>query len=582
MVTENAPTHSNAVVRNEVPASSQSEIDQALAVLTANKDAWATMDIPGRIALLDRIREDMPKVHDRWMAAARAAKKSRPETMDVVSDYYSFTAIYRYIRFLRKALQDIQQTGKPAIPGKVSTRPNGQVVAQVVPYDQKEAMALPGIRAEVWMDPSVSLENGGIPQASFYRTQDRKGQVCVVLGAGNLGALVSGDFMHKLFVEGQVCALKMHPVNEYLGPFFEEGFSALIEAGFLQVLYGGTQVGSYLCNHPAVDSVHMTGAARTFEAIVFGAGEDGRRRKEAHRPQLTKPFTAELGNIAPVIVVPGPWSEKDVRNQAKRLGSWLVPNAGYACLTPRLFIQMEGWEHRQSLNDGIAAFLDTISTQEAYYPGSLELHQQFIKAHPEALQLGQRHEGHLPWTFIPGVDAANEDEICFSCEPFLSLYSETALEANNVVDFIDKAVAFANEKVWGTLVATIVVHPKSMKDPAVAAAVNRAVENLQYGSIVFNNLGVMAHYMMATPWGGLPGTDIYDVQSGIGFVNNPLMFDRAQKSVIYSAFTPIADPFLANQTNAVPWFRQDMRYHYSPSVGNMFKLIWKAMTLKEA
>ena len=582
MITSEPSTQKYSINKKELTPSSHAEMDQALAVLSSHKDAWATMDIPGRIALLDQIKKDMPKVEERWMAAGIVAKESRPETLDVVADVYSFTAIYRYIRFLRKALQDIQAFGKPKIPGKVSTRANGQVFAQVVPYDWKEAMALPGIRAEVWMDPSVSLQNGGIPQASFYQSDDRKGQVCAVLGAGNVGALVSGDFMHKLFVEGQVVALKMNPVNEYLGPFFEEGFRALIDAGFLQILYGGAQEGSYLCNHPSVGSVHMTGAGRTFEAIVFGPGKEGQERKQSRQTQFTKPFTAELGNIAPVIVVPGPWSEKEIRNQAKRLGSWLVPNAGYGCLTPRLLIQMENWEHREKLNKEIADFLDSVTTMKAFYPGSFELHQKFMDAHQEALQLGKPKEGHLPWTFIPGVDAANEDDICFKVEPFLSLFSETALTATNPADFIDKAVEFANEKVWGTLVASIVVHPKSMKEPAVAAAVNRAIENLRYGSIVINNMGIMAHYLMATPWGGYPGTDIYDVQSGIGFVNNPMMFDRVQKSVVYSDFAPIADPFLANQTNNYSWFHQDTRYHYDPSVANMFNLILKAMTLKEA
>jgi len=68
----------------------------------------------------------------------------------------------------------------------------------------------------------------------------------------------------------------------------------------------------------------------------------------------------------------------------------------------------------------------------------------------------------------------------------MSLFSETALEAENVVEFIGKAVKFANEKLWGTLVASIVVHPASMKDPAVAAAVDQAIADLRYGSIVVN------------------------------------------------------------------------------------------------
>ncbi len=565
---------------NPMQPSSESEMDQALNILTSHKDEWVTMDIPGRIKLLDRIKQEMPKVEERWMAAGIIAKGSRPKTLDVAGDQYSFTMIYRYLRFIRKALMDIERTGKPKIPGKVSTRANGQVVAQVIPYDWKEAMALPGFRAEVWMDPSVSLQNGGIPQASFYHQQKRQGRVCVVLGAGNVGALVAGDFMHKLFVEGQVCALKMNPVNEYLGPFFEEAFRALIDAGFLQILYGGGPEGSYLCNHPAVDSLHMTGSVRTYEAIVFGAGEEGRQNKAVRKPQLTKTFTAELGNIAPVIIVPGPWSEKEIQFQAKRIGSWLVPNAGCACLAPRLLIQMKNWEHREKLNQKIADFLDGVVTMKAYYPHSFELHKNFTDAHPEALLLGKPKEDHLPWTFIPNVDAANEADICFTTEPFFSLYSETALEAENVVAFIENAVAFANEKVWGTLVASILVHPKSMKDPAVAEAVNIAIENLRYGSIVINSLGVMAHYMTTTPWGGYLGTDIYDIQSGAGFVNNPLMFDRVQKSVVYTAFKPIADPFLADQSNNYDWFHQDTRYHENPSVGNLFNLIMKAMTLK--
>ena len=580
MPTINTSGQNSLLSNKKLTPSSQAEIDQALSVLAAHKDAWATMDIPGRIALLDRIKHDIPGVEERWLAASMAAKESPPESYGAAVDWYSITVIYRYIRFLRKALQDILQYGKPKIPGKVSTRANGQVVAQVVPFDWKEASALPGMRAEVWMDPSVSLQDGDIPQASYYQRKDHKGQVCVVLGAGNIGALVSGDFMHKMFIEGQVVALKMNPVNEYLGPFYEEGFRSLIEAGFLQILYGGTQEGSYLCNHPAVDCVHMTGSTRTFETIVFGPGAEGQQRKKAQQPIFTKPFSAELSNISPVIVVPGPWSEKDVKNISARLGSWLVANSGHNCLTPRLIIQMKNWEHREKINKGIADFLNRIKTTKAYYPGSFELHQQFIDAHPEARQLGNPQEGHLPWTFIPAIDSSNTDDICFKREPFMSLYAETALEGKDIVEYIGKAVEFANNKVWGTLVVSIVVHPKSMKDPAVAKAVNKAIEDLHYGSIVINNWGALAHYMTATPWGGYPGSDIYDVQSGIGFVNNPFMFDRVQKSVIYSDFAPIADPFLANKINYF-WFRQDARYHDNPSVANMFKLIWRAMTMKE-
>jgi acyl-CoA reductase-like NAD-dependent aldehyde dehydrogenase len=569
-----------SAVNKTMPPTSQVEMDRLLAVLTAHKAAWAVMDIPGRIALLDQIKLDLSKVEERWVAVALMTKGANAETLTEGVERVSFIWAYRQIRFVRKALQDIARFGKPQIPGKITTRPNGQVVAQVMPYDWKEQLALSGVRAEVWMDPSVPLEADGIPQASFYHQRDTNGQVCLVLGAGNVGGLVIQDFIHKLFVEGQVVAVKMNPVNAYLGPILEDGFASLVRAGFLQILYGGAPEGAYLCNHPAVDSVHMTGSDRTFDAIVYGSGAEGNERNQARQPRFVKPVTAELGNISPLIVVPGPWTEKDIKNQSARIGSWLVPNSGHNCLTPRMIIQMINWEHRQKLNQAIADFLACTKTGKAYYPGSFELHRQFVEAHPQARQLGDPQDGHLPWTFIDNVDETNADDICFRREPFVSLFSETALEASNVAEFIGKAVTFANERLWGNLTASILVHPESMKDKSVAAAVDQAIADLRYGSIVVNQWGGLAHYLMITPWGGYPGNDLNDVQSGIGFVNNPLMFDRVQKSVVYTEFAPLADPTLANATNSHLFYRQAVRYQFNPSVGNLFKLVWRAMTTK--
>ena len=564
-----------------LPPSSQTEMDQAIAGLTAHKDAWARLDIQGRIALLDQVRADLPGVEERWVLANMAARDAQMETQAEGAEWTMLSIVYKQIRALRQALQDIARFGKPRLPGKISTRPNGQVVVQVHPAGGQETIALGGMHAEVWMDPSVTLAAGGIPQAGFYQPAEKQGRVCLVMGAGNVGAWVTIDILTKLFVEGQVVAVKMNPVNEYMGPILAEGFQALIRAGVLQILYGGPQAGAYLCNHPQVDDVHMTGSDRTFESIIFGAGEEGQQRKQARRPVFTKSFTAELGNISPVIIVPGPWTAQEIQKQAARIASWLVLNSGCTCSTPRMIIQMKSWDHRDGLNQAIRGFLANTKTRKAFYPRSFELHQQFTQAHPEALRLGEVQAGHLPWTFIPKVDPANPDDICFQREPFMSLFSETALEAQSVVEFIRKAVDFANETLWGTLCATIVVHPASMKDPAVAAAVDQAIADLRYGAIVINQSAGMAVYLPLTPWGGYPGSSIFDVQSGIGKVNNPLMFDRPQKSVCYADFTPISDPTNANVPKGYLFSRQDVRYQANPTVGNLVKLLWIAMTLKE-
>ena len=66
-------------------------------------------------------------------------------------------------------------------------------------------------------------------------------------------------------------------------------------------------------DHPLVGDVHVTGSDKTHDAIVFGAGEEGARRKAANDPVLTKPVSCELGNVSPVVVVPGVWTRQGDR-----------------------------------------------------------------------------------------------------------------------------------------------------------------------------------------------------------------------------------------------------------------------------
>ncbi|MCL4257461.1 MAG: aldehyde dehydrogenase family protein [Anaerolineales bacterium] len=553
----------------------QPALDAKLARLQAGKQAWAQLPVAARIAVLDQIVADLPAIEERWVAASLAAKSGQMSSLAEGEERFTLTVTYRLLRYLRKALVDIEKHGQPRLPGKVCWKHAGEWRLDVYPQSVKDFLALPFVKAEVRVYDSMQGDEP--PRAAFYRQADPQAKICLVLAAGNIASTVNYDFLHKLFVEGQAVFLKMNPVNAYLAPLIEEGFRALIEPGYMQVAEGGAEVASYLVNHPAIDELHLTGSDRTYEAIVFGPGEDGRRRKRDKQPLVTKPFSAELGNISPVIVVPGPWSAADVRKQAAKIGGWLVRNAGFNCITPRMLIQHAAWAQRQPLNEAIAAYLAELPTRKAYYPGAERQHAEFVQAYPQAQQLGQPAEGQLPWTFVAGLDPADAGQLAFCEEPFMGLFSETALDAADTIEFIANAVKFANEQLWGSLSVSIIVHPKSLQDPLVAAAVEQAVDDLNYGTVVVNHWGALGYYMGITPWGAAPGHDMYDIQSGVGFINNPLMFDRPLKSVVRAPFVSIPDPYHAHSRRSYLYFRQDTRYQAKPSVWNLLKSLWYAL-----
>lgn len=513
-----------------IEPTSQKTIDEALEVLTAHKDAWVALGIPERIAILDEIKKDMIKMADRWVAAGIQAKGVSPRSHGEGDEWAMLMFVFREVRLLRRSLVDILKNGRPRV-NKFTVRPDGRTVAKVFPQTIYDRILFRGFRGEVWMEPGVAIEESIANQARIHHDKEHNGKIVVVLGAGNASQLVPGDFLYKLFVEDKVVILKSNPVNAYISPLIEEGFRALIERGFLQVIDGGAEEGTYLCRHPAVDEIHMTGSDKTFEAIVFGPGPEGKKRKAERTPLLTKRFTAELGNITPVIIVPGPWSNGDLKAQAVELASWHVANSAFNCMTPRMIIQHNDWPHREAFIRALENVLAGEETRKAYYPRAKEIHAAFVEAHPNAKQFGSAGGERTPWTLIAKIDPHNREDICFTTEAYCSLISETALEAESVPDYIDRAVEFANKVLWGTLQATILIHPKSLDDPQVKAALDRALDRLRYGAICVNVRGYLTYFSAWAPWGGFPGSDIYDIQSGQGFTNNVLMFDRPQKSV---------------------------------------------------
>jgi acyl-CoA reductase-like NAD-dependent aldehyde dehydrogenase len=534
-------------------ATSIEACDTAVAGLAAHAKSWFEEPAADMIGVLERLNDSIVTFSDEWVRVACEAKHGAVDGPLGAEEWASVTVAARYARMLALALTDIAAGRKPSFAGKAHPVGGGHTAIPAFPVDPFDKVALSGFSGEVWLRRGVTGAEAAEHQAAAWFGGGSPG-VTLVLGAGNQASIPITDALDRLFVARHPVILKMNPVNDYVGPVFEKVCAELIDRGVLRIVYGGAEVGAHLVRHEDVTDVHVTGSDKTFEAIVFGGGPEGITRKAAKDPLVTKPVTGELGNVSPAIVVPGPWTAKDISFQAQNLASMLTQNAGFNCIALRALITSTSWTQRDELLESMRGVLKETGDRYPYYPGARARWEAFVGAHPESERFGDEGSGCVPWTMIPGLRPGSGDEIAFTTEAFNGVFGEVGIDATDTVDFIRKAVEFANDGLWGTLGCSIIVHPKSMKDPAIAAAVEQAITDLRYGTIGVNHWSALGFLLGSTPWGAYPGHTIDDVQSGIGFVHNSFMLaeDDIEKTVVRGPFRMPIKPtwFATNKTAA--------------------------------
>lgn len=542
-------------------------LDRVVDEVKQRAAAWAQTSARERAHILERVVNDTFAVAEDWTRAACEAKGYDPHGPEGGEELFSGVGTFiRMAQSFRQSMLDIAETGRPRYPGPVRHKPGDRIAIQVVPSSVFDKVLYGGITGEVWMEPGIDEARVQATQAQVYKSPSSHAGVALVLGAGNVASLGPRDVLTKLFGEGKVVVLKANPVNDYLVPYWNKALSCLIEEGFLRIVSGGAQVGAYLTAHPDVVDIHVTGSDKTHDAIVFGVGEEGQRRKAANDPLITKPVSCELGNVSPVVIVPGEWTKREIDFQAKHVATMIANNAGFNCLTPRIIITHEGWNQREEFFEALESVFASLPTRRAYYPGAASRRDTFLAQHPDAHEIGDASGDALPWTIIRNVDATKTDDLCLNVEAFCALTAETALPAASVVDFVRKATTFCNDVVWGTLSMTLIADPRTMNDPVIGAAIEEAIADLRYGSIGVNLWHALSFAFSTTAWGAYPGHSINDIQSGTGFVGNAFLFAQPQKSVVRGPFVAKPTPaWFATSTNSPVVMRKLLAFEVKPS-----------------
>ncbi len=508
-------------------------IDIAVRRLQERKHDWALLPLSEKLHHLEQMRLNVVRLAEDWVKRS-ASMAGLPTDSSWLGELWMggpWALLWGIDRY-RETLGALAGGTDPlALTAGIRTTSSGQQAVSVFPLHPIDHLLISGVRAEVWMQPDVTRSALSQTMAGFYRQKQPQGKVTLVLAAGNVSSIAPMDMLHKLLAEGSVCLMKMNPVNDGVGPILEEIFAPLRAYGFVDFVYGGPDVGKYLVAHPGIDEIHMTGSIHTHDAIVFGSGPEGAARKAANQPRLDKPISSELGNVTPTIVVPGPWTEEDLRFQAESIATQKLHNGGFNCVGCQVLVTPAAWALTDQLLYHLRGVMRAQPARHPYYPGAEERKEQ-AACHPNAERLGDRPGDPV---LITDLDPA-ADERAFREEFFCTALAETRLPGSNPADFLRRAVVFCNERLWGTLAANIIIHPATLARHR--PAFEQALADLRYGSINVNIWAAAGFMLSQTSWGGYPGHTLNDAGSGIGLVHNTYFFDRAQKSVVYGDFVP--------------------------------------------
>lgn len=532
--------------------SNEASMNQVVEKLKKAAGKFAFMSIDKKITLAKSIQHGYVKVVEESVQAGCKAKGIKLDSPSEAEEWATGPwGIVRQLRLICKSLESIEKHGNTPI-GKVTQNLAGNLSVNIFPNNAIDGLLFKDVTVDVHMQAHVTEKSLEATRASFYKNPDHQGKVVLVLGAGNIAAIGVMDVLTKMFNEGKVCVLKMNPVNAYLGPFIEEAFKDAIDQDFFAVIYGGPEVGRHLVYHPAIDEVHLTGSDKTYDQIVWGAAShDQLERKKCNEPVLKKTITSELGNISPVIVVPGPYTEKEIEFQADAIAAAMTMNASFFCNSAKMMVMPHGWDGSNKFTQAIQGICASVEPRHAYYPGAEDRWKTLTKGRKNFKNVGMPKFGALPWTFITDLNPHNDEEILFNEEPFCSILSGVELGSDNPIEFLEKAVEFVNNRLWGTLNATLIVHPKTLKDPLVNAAFEQAILKLKYGTVAINTFPGISFVFASPPWGAYPNSTNLNIQSGNGFVHNTSMLEGIEKAVIRAPLKAFPKPaFLTSHRTA--------------------------------
>ncbi len=515
------------------------DLDQAVHDLAAGAETWARLSVADRAGLIAATHASIATAAEEWAAAAILAKgtpRGSLEGEEWMSGPYAALAGFGAIAETLAKLA----SGKSPLDGITAGQaPGGRTSFRMLPSTLQEFNLFNGFTADLWLQPGISAERARATAGLGARHVRENGGVGLVLGAGNISAIGPLDVLYELVAYNRASVLKVNPTFAGLTAAYTKAFAPLIEANLLRIVNGGAQTGGYLTRHPGIGHVHITGSGVTHDAIVWGAGD------KSGKPVLDKPITSELGGVSPIIVVPGEWSKADLRYQAEHVATQRLHNGGHNCIAGQALILSSDWAQREAFLTILRDVLDSLPTRDPWYPGTDRKLAAATASYPHAEQRAGR--------YLIAVDESTSQDL-LTTEYFGPVLGHTSLPGTGI-EFLRAAIDFANDRLDGTLGASLIVAPADRK--AIGPAFDDAIADLRYGTIGINVWSAIGFLVPALSWGAYPGNTLEQVGSGIGIVHNAHLVDHVERSVVNGPFRPFPRSVLAGELALSPkpgWF----------------------------
>ena len=545
---------------------SQLELDRNITRLRINSSELSKMSNKELIILLNKTIENIQGIAYYWATLSAEKKgilqKHKEGEEWLGGPFVSILTLQYYIDYLENNQQlDIN---------KYDDNKNSY---KVFPNKFIEKLTFPLLNAEIRFSKSMNFDQINEYRGFKQRIGTDSGSVTLVLGAGNVSSIPFLDTIFHLVANRSTIILKLNPVNDYLNPVFQKVFHEFIERGFISVVNGDVPTSKYLTEHRSIDSIHLTGSNYTYENIVYGRVLNEKERKLSSLSKSNKKsiFT-ELGNVTPIIVHPGNWSNSEIKFQARKIVTAKLNNSGFNCIAAQVVVLPKGWRSNDKLKKYIKHYLKKIGDTTSYYPNAVES----LKKLQNNKNYEQINEQVCSTPFM--VSNLDSDEQFSIEEVWNSTLYFKEIEYTDYESFANNSIDYVNNELWGNLGATVLI--KDSKKKRNSEILESYKHKLNYGTIAINEWAAIAFIIPTMPWGGYPGNKDNDIQSGKGFVHNSFFFESPLKGIVETNFRFsrfIDPPWFVNNKKAHKLFKNLTYYQANNSKINFIKLIFSTL-----